>query len=625
MRKCCKFLLLAALPLLPGCLQIELQGPVAGARVTITPLGGGTPIARDLASSTVQQARQDVGGQKWENINDSGKAAFLGLVELPEGDYLDNAYYLVTASGGTDMDGNGDGRIDAGGVAVERDLHAIMSGTQLKQPFNRVNMLSEAIYRVLEPNLGELSNIEIGRSLNALARIVVGDVNRDKLRNYKDVLRWSHFSGKDQYKGSPEFLQRLPRALTSTLYSDEIAKYDSFNAVAAASLRPARANAPRQAQLAGCTFPVIYADLCTVGTLPLIGIEEPAPTVADIMARLVVSDPWISKRFEQVLAIMPADILLLFRSVTAVVIGTDIRPSFYDPLTGALYLDAEYFWLTDSERSTISTAADFRAEFVSKVKFAHLWRYVDGNTDAFTPLYQADLLGRRRLEDIELNVARLLLHELAHAADAFRPTLLDLIPLNATLYELSFTAVSDELQQSSPLQSDLLASMANVLFHGVEPTFQEANYSAANIGSAFAPDPAADLYSYSSQYEDLAMLFEEAMMAVLYSVRRDVAFTSIPATGFTDEIYCEDLQVAWGMRGRITARQVLDRAKLVVAALLPERDYAGALDPLDKPLLLNSGTDWCSSIVAGDGARFAPLQQLRRSVSPRQLAAPGWH
>lgn len=114
-------------------------------------------------------------------------------------------------------------------------------------------------------------------------------------------------------------------------------------------------------------------------------------------------------------------------------------------------------------------------------------------------------------------------------------------------------------------------------------------------------------------------------MAVLYGVRRDVAFTSIPAAGFTDEIYCEDLQVAWGMRGRITARQVLDRAKLVVAALLPERDYAGALDPLDKPLLLNSGTDWCSSIVAGDGARFAPLQQLRRSVSPRQLAAPGRH
>jgi hypothetical protein len=625
MLKRCKLLLLAALPLLPGCLQIELQGPVAGAKVTITPLRGGTAIVQDLATSDVQQARRDVGAQKWEGITDNGKAAFLGLVELPEGDYVDSAYYLVTASGGVDMDSNGDGRIDAGGAAVERELHAIMSGAQLKQSFNRVTMLSEAIYRVLEPDLEALSNIELGRRLNALARNMVGDVNRDKLRNYKDVLRWSHFSGKDQYQGPPEFLQRLPRALASKLYSDEIALLDSLNAVTAASLRPARTDAPWQAQLVGCTHPVIYGDLCQLRTLPFIGIAEPSPTVADIMTRLVVSDPWISTRFEQLLAIMPADVLLLFRSVTAVVIGTDIRPSFYDPLTGALYLDAEVFWLNDSERRTIATGADFRAAFTSKVKFAHLWRYVDGNTDAFASLYEADFLGRRSLQDIELNAARLLLHELAHAADAFRPGLLELVPQNATPYELSFTAVSDELQQSSPLQSDLLASMASVLFHGVEPTYQQANYSAASIGSAFAPDPAADLYSYSSQYEDLAMLFEEAMMAVLYGVRRDVAFTSIPASGFTDEIYCEDLQVAWGMRGRITARQVLARAKLVVATLLPERDYAGALDPLDKPLLLNSGTDWCSSIVAGDGARFAPYQQLRRSVSPRQLAAPGLH
>ena len=620
------YLFLACLPLLPGCLQVELRGPVAGATVTITALRGGDPLVSELTTSTTQQVKQEVGATKWTSFNNNGKAALLGLVELPDLDYVDNAWYLVTARGGSDMDSNGDGRIDGTGTHVDRELRALMSGAQLKQPFNRVTMLSEAIYRTVEADLGELNNTEIRQRLDALSRLIVGDVNGDKQRDYADVLRWSRFSAKEQYKGPPEFLERLPRALTySSLYADEIALYDSFNVVLGASLRPAQADAPRQAQLAGCTFPVIYSDLCAVRTLPFIGIEEPAPTVADIMARLVVSHSWISTRFEQVLSNMPADVLLLFRSVTAVVIGADIRPSFYDPLTGALYLDAENFWLTDAERRTVSTESDYRTAFASRVQFAHLWRYVDGNTDAFASLYNTDFLGRRQVQDIELSVAQLLLHELAHAADAFRPALLDQIPLTARLYQLDVTTVSDELQQASPLQSDLLAGVANVLFYGVEPTSQEAGYSATKIGSVFAPDPASDLYSYASQYEDLAMLFEESMMALLYGVRRDVAFTTFPSSGYTDQIYCEDLQLGWGMRGRVAAPQVRERAALVLAALLPEKSYATDLGTLAKPVLLDTGSDWCESILVGGGASFAPLQRNLRTVSPRQWHAPDMH
>ena len=52
------YLFLACLPLLPGCLQVELRGPVAGATVTITALRGGDPLVSELTTSTTQQVKQ---------------------------------------------------------------------------------------------------------------------------------------------------------------------------------------------------------------------------------------------------------------------------------------------------------------------------------------------------------------------------------------------------------------------------------------------------------------------------------------------------------------------------------------------------------------------------------------
>jgi len=602
------------LPLLSGCLQVELGGPVAGARVTITPLRGGAALVRDIPTSTEQTVIAEYGSEMWAGLSDGGKAAFLGVVELPEVALADGAYYLVTASGGIDKDGNDNGVLDSGGTKVARQVRAIMSGAQLKQPFNRVTVLSEAIYRVIEPELTDLTNAEIGPRLNQLARKVVGDLNGDKAANYKDVLQWSNYSGKGQYKGVADLLRRLPRAIRSTTYSDDIAFLDSVNAVEYAGFRPARTGQAWSGDLVACVFPVVYGDLCSMNTLPLLGIADANPQVADIMPRLVTSAPWIANRFEQILARMPADLLLLFRSVTAIVVGTEIRPSFYDSVTGTLNLDADYFWLTADERGTVSTDPDYREEFASEVSFAHLWRYVDGGQDAFTPLYDADERGQRQLSDIELPVASLLLHELAHAADYVRPGFLSLVTGNDRMYQLQYTSVSDQLQNVSPLKSDILAGVAGVLFDGIAPTPAEANYSAAKIGSYFALDSASDLYSYASQYEDVAMLFEEAMMQLLFGVRRDVAFTSIP-TGNTDD--CGDYRVGWGMRGRIAVRQVMERAKLVLAEILPERSYAQQISQVMKPALMDTTGDWCDNLVLDGNTSLVPLRAAQKSMAPR--------
>jgi hypothetical protein len=43
------------------------------------------------------------------------------------------------------------------------------------------------------------------------------------------------------------------------------------------------------------------------------------------------------------------DIRRMLNSVTAMVIGAHIRPSFYLAGTGAIYLDARVFWLTPAQ------------------------------------------------------------------------------------------------------------------------------------------------------------------------------------------------------------------------------------------------------------------------------------
>lgn len=617
-------LLLACLPLLPGCLQVELGGPVAGALVRITPLRGGPAVVANLVTSDAATVKNDIGEQAWRGLNGSGKAAFLGLVELPALDLVATKYYLVTANGGVDKDSNVNRVLDGGGRQVERQVRAIMSGAQLMRPFGRVTLLSEAIYRVLEPELAELSDAELGKRLNQLARQLVGDINGDKRVNYNDVLQWSNFHGKEKYKGPAEFLARMPRALHSATYSDEIVALDSFNLVENAAFTANGSGQPWEEDLPGCVFPVVYGDLCTMATLPVIGKVTSSPQVADILSRLVSSEPWITDRFEQVLYTMPDDILLLFRSAAAIVIGTEIRPSYYDPGTGALYLDADFFWLNPDERRSVSTDPDYRAEFANAVNFAHQWRYVDGNVDAFEPLYLASITGRRKLADIELNVASLLLHELAHAADYLRPDFLSLVPTSATMFELNFKLVSDDLQEFSALQSDTLASIANVLFFGTQATPQEANYTAAKMGSFFAPDPASDLYSYASQFEDVAMLFEEAMMEILYGIRRDVAFTTVPAAA-EDEAFCDSYRVGWGMRGRIAASHILPRAELVVAALLPERNYSQQLGQLQQPALLSTSTDWCDSVELNGSPGATTYSVLRRPMPPRNKYARHLH
>lgn len=620
--------LLSLLPLLQACLQVELTGPVVGATISVAELRGGKAVVDGLVTSDAAAVQALVGVDRWASLRNQARRALLGAVAIPEEMIEDETYYLVTASGGADADADGDRIIDGKLAPLARELRAIVTGAQLKQRMSRVTVLSEAIYRALELELDGLTDEQLGQRLDQLASAMIAKSRPGAASNYGDVLRWSQVSQAYHYKGADVFLQRLPRGVLDATYDDDIVTADSLNLVMWPSLEPARDMADWSEALPGCAFPVVIGDLCNYQLLPLIGMLSDRPDVESVMSRLVVSESWMADRFEQFLYQMPDDILLLFRSATAVVISDNIRPSYFWGPTGALYLDAEYFWLSADERPANATA-DPRVEFSTRLSFADLWRYVKDSRDVSVEAFRVDVNGNRNLEAATPDVAALLFHELAHAADFIRPALISSIPRNLTPFDNFFQSVSDNLIRQSPLRSPELAGVANVLFFGAPATPAEAGYSATDIGRFFDPDRANDLYSYASQYEDLAMLFEETMMAIHFGVTRDLAFTSQPASPQGAVLSCENFQVGWGVRGRIAASQVLPRAKNVIVQLLPERNYLSQMDRFPAPIAMDTSRDWCENLLLAQGkpaglpsmanAAIPGIATVQRALSRRRL------
>ncbi len=142
-------------------------------------------------------------------------------------------------------------------------------------------------------------------------------------------------------------------------------------------------NSPHAATIVECVSIEFENDSCSLEVLPPIGMEHISPTVDDILNHVVVSHSWMGDRMRDLLEIMPAEILLMLRSATAIVIDDDIRPAYYQQATGAIYIDPAYLWLTNEEKATISQHEDFRSSYGNDLQFKRLWRYVINNQYAW--------------------------------------------------------------------------------------------------------------------------------------------------------------------------------------------------------------------------------------------------
>lgn len=367
---------------------------------------------------------------------------------------------------------------------------------------------------------------------------------------------------------------------------------------------PARSSSPYSAVLAPCSTAYQDQQSCLVDVLPPLDIQGQSVTVDDIMDRLVVSHPWMAERFEQALNAAPNSLLQMFAPLTAIVISYDIIPAFYHPLTGAMYIDPRFVWTNASEYNTIADKEDYRAGFSSDLSLDAFWRYVDedGNSVTTSNTYSA-LNNNRTINQILPGLMNLLYHELAHANDFVPPTRRTAIALpagNTSFYDLieqtfnANEAIQQQLDDQVPLINNTLAALGQVLFAGNTATASQRALSAADAGSQFSIDGANDMYNYSSDAEDVAMLFENAMMSHVLGAIRDVAFVNQPSI---DEPGCNDFTIGWGERGRLGQPWVATRAKLVVSEILPmqARDINAHIDQLPPATSLPVGLGWCNS------------------------------
>lgn len=385
-------------------------------------------------------------------------------------------------------------------------------------------------------------------------------------------------------------------------------------------LRALKPSANYGAVIADCVSADDTAGTCSFEELPLIGMETTNPTIAEILDRTVVSHAWMGRRFEEVLNALPPAMLPIFTSVTAVVIDDDIRPSYYTNLTGAIYLDPAFLWLTPEEARTINTQEDFRAGFDDELAFTSLSRSIDNGarTARFGDINNPTA---RVLDDILYSTANLLLHELAHAHDFFPASeygSLDMTsgPVFQSLENTS-ASISRSLTSSTPLTSDLLLNLGQVLYFGASASGAQKQFTPLQIGEEFEVDGAATTYGYSSRYEDVATLFDETMMKYFFNIDTDIAYTTSP-TG-DDARFCNFYVIKWGVRNRIGDERVKDRAQFVVEQILPNLpDSELFFQNLDAPTNLALDTNWCDTttqIQADSGiqtnSKIQPLQLLR--------------
>jgi len=363
---------------------------------------------------------------------------------------------------------------------------------------------------------------------------------------------------------------------------------------------------------------------CPLVTLPFLAQDTGGnePTVAQIMDRVVVSHDWIGAAFEQFISRSDmTDVRRLLNGVTAVVIGAHVRPSFYFGLTGAIYLDADNFWLTPEQRDVIDETPDFRSDFDRDLGYSGVWRYALNNNNIFQ-FFPPTSRSTRTVDYLVFESAWLHYHELGHAGDFLPPAVRG--SLNPTLtawdnigprYSAS-QLPSDALAQQLPLTSTIMRALAQVEFFGVTADATQRTYTPQQVGDFFRADRASDEYNYTTVREDIAMLFEEFMMYHRHGIRRDVAITDkiTPATtGNT-------LIVRWGQRGRSGAAAVAPRVKLAVQNIAPWVD-PNLVDVLPAPLDMRAGESWNANLILPAPPGTVSVQSL---ATPAARAADVW-
>ncbi|WLI90103.1 hypothetical protein Q4S45_02980 [Massilia sp. R2A-15] len=411
----------------------------------------------------------------------------------------------------------------------------------------------------------------------------------------------------------------------------QAAKPNGYMFDATERVHPYRSTGVYTSVLTRCVYDIslFYVDsshtnFCSAATLPLLQTEAgpgAVPSVAQIMGRVLVSHDFLGANFEQFLLTQDpyGDFRRLFAGVSAIVLGSHVRPSYYTSATGAIYLDANNFWLTPEQRDVVTEVPDYRLAYADALNYSSFGRLVKNN-DYARRSFPSTLRVTRDTPDLIVDLGRLLYHELSHASDFYPTTDRSLTPAlsiyaNAVPRIAAKSLPSDALAAQYPLRSAEMKALGQVLFQGATPTDAQKAYTAAQVGSFFGPDVASDDYAYSiykdnNSREDLAMLFEEFMMSYRHGIQYDIAFTNV----FKDNMTFDDVIVAWGERGRIAEPSIKPRIKLVVDRIAPWIG-AAAVDTLPAPIMMRVGQSWTANLAISPAGNAVQPSSLRMGVT----------
>jgi hypothetical protein len=208
---------LAAILLLAlgACFHTELNGPVAGATVVITELRSGAVAQDSLASLDVAGGVAVFTQETWDELGDLGQLVNLGNFFVDKNNFVKSRLYLVTVTGGKDMDTNADGVVNNKGKTVKGSLHAIMKGSHLRQGGYVVSPVTEALYRSVKDEVLNLNDSAVVSLLGKNTRLILNNVDDASKVNYNDALAWTEINHVSKYKLNFSAVENLADAITA--------------------------------------------------------------------------------------------------------------------------------------------------------------------------------------------------------------------------------------------------------------------------------------------------------------------------------------------------------------------------------------------------------------------------
>lgn len=213
---------------LGACFHAELNGPVAGATVVITELRSGAVAQDELTSLDIAGGIAAFTQETWDELGDVGQLVSLGNFFVDKNSFVKSRLYLVSVTGGKDMDANADGAVNNKGKKVSGSLHAIMKGSHLRKGGFMVSPVTEALYQSIKDEVPNLTDSAVMSRLGKNTRSILKNVDDAKKVNYNDALAWTELSHIGKYKLDFSTIEDLADAITAGEDESSIAQLSAL-------------------------------------------------------------------------------------------------------------------------------------------------------------------------------------------------------------------------------------------------------------------------------------------------------------------------------------------------------------------------------------------------------------